>query len=744
MKTPKLIILITMLLLLSASISYSQMYGKWIVPYYSEYGEAYYKTYQLSFTETGIMADELGDEYIQIESAYGHLFSGGAYNANYDLVFYIINNMISDSLGNSFEFSNTPSFLHEYICPEFQIIPRPGTLNQYIVIYTIEMGNAAIISKYFIVSINENTGELEIEIPTPDGFNDYDDLYAAFAISEEINDSRYVYTVGSGTDDPPYTGLIRFLSDANGFGEKTWLFTPSNTGLTSKDFEAYNMEMKTSGDTYIFAWIHGTENSYQNWHVDEIVVINGDTDQVFDLSLGRIGGIEFSHFEDNILYASCTDRGIVKLNYVTGELSDVYAPATPDYSRTFLQTAPDGHIYAVSNDGTKLGRILQHGNNAGSFQADVFTSPTGGSITTYKTFGNQRYYILPENERIHTPLEISVYTEPETCPGDADGRAEIHVSGGVPFDNGYPYLISSNPSLNWFWDAAHFYFYSDNLSEGIYEYTLSDANTPDPNVWSGSFEIELDNSQYSFQNNFLEITSNTTLPNAGFPDDFYSFEKGIHINAGATLTINNSIYEFGHEAVIIVEPGAKLIVNNTTLTNSKFCSDNLQLWKGVRVHGNKQQSQWPDAQGNLAQGYLELNDAVIENAIDAVVLWKPGDYATTGGIVIANNSIFRNNKKAVHALNYRNYNPATGQEMDYRALFADCDFVINTNYLGTHTFSKHVDLSSVKGVRFTACNFNLATDAPNVSAWNMGIGAYSAGFHVNAKCNNSTIPCNDW
>jgi len=36
------------------------------------------------------------------------------------------------------------------------------------------------------------------------------------------------------------------------------------------------------------------------------------------------------------------------------------------------------------------------------------------------------------------------------------------------------------------------------------------------------------------------------------------FEKGIRIASGATLTINNSMYEFGLDAAIIIESGANL------------------------------------------------------------------------------------------------------------------------------------------------------------------------------------------
>jgi hypothetical protein len=81
---------------------------------------------------------------------------------------------------------------------------------------------------------------------------------------------------------------------------------------------------------------------------------------------------------------------------------------------------------------------------------------------------------------------------------------------------------------------------------------------------------------------------------------------------------------------IIVEQGALLTIDGGLVTNK--CG---QPWQGIEVWGNKLHSQSPDQNGVVYQGTLELkNGAIIENAIDAVVLWNPGDYNSTGGIVI--------------------------------------------------------------------------------------------------------------
>jgi len=218
------------------------------------------------------------------------------------------------------------------------------------------------------------------------------------------------------------------------------------------------------------------------------------------------------------------------------------------------------------------------------------------------------------------------------------------------------------------------------------------------------------------------------------------FYCDIIVKSGGTLTINQNLW-FARNSKVIVEPGGKLIVDG-----AKISRLNNEMWQGIEVWGNSEENQLPNAQGNYAQGYLNLNNATIENALTAVSLWKPGDNSTTGGIVIANNTTFRNNKKAVHALNYTNTHPDTFLEMDYVATFTRCSFEIDEDYPGTGTFSKHVDLDRVKGVKFRGCDFLLSVspDAANVSYFNKGIASYSAGFTANAICNSSTIPCNDY
>ena len=222
----------------------------------------------------------------------------------------------------------------------------------------------------------------------------------------------------------------------------------------------------------------------------------------------------------------------------------------------------------------------------------------------------------------------------------------------------------------------------------------------------------------------------------------------ITVQSGATLNIESSTLRFlNRNSGVIVQPGGKLIVDNSTLTNlSTNCID---WWSGIQVWGNSSLSQYPDRQGNYLQGYLELkNGATIENAVCAVELWKPEDITTTGGIIIADSAFFINNAKAVHALAYSNISPYNGYEMGYLASFDRCTFAINSDYLGTETFYKHVELAQVKGIQFNGCSFSSDPNVTGVSPWCSAIAAYDAGFSVNGLCDRycngqNIAPCPD-
>ena len=205
----------------------------------------------------------------------------------------------------------------------------------------------------------------------------------------------------------------------------------------------------------------------------------------------------------------------------------------------------------------------------------------------------------------------------------------------------------------------------------------------------------------------------------------------VDITQSGCLTINSQV-KLSKHSKIIVHPGGKLIIDGGCLTSL----DEI-MWPGIEVWGNSSTHQHP-VNGVYGQGYLEMkNGAVIENAVCAVNLWRPNYWNTTGGIVHANKAVFRNNAMAVHALDYTNYNPRNNQEEPYSAGFINCVFDVDSAYLGTTSFGKHVELYLVNGIAFKGCSFSVDPRASNVSSAANGILALDAGFSVWGYCLNN-------
>nr|NQU91426.1 T9SS type A sorting domain-containing protein [Bacteroidota bacterium] len=233
----------------------------------------------------------------------------------------------------------------------------------------------------------------------------------------------------------------------------------------------------------------------------------------------------------------------------------------------------------------------------------------------------------------------------------------------------------------------------------------------------------------------LEISEDTQL------DGNYYFVGDLIIESGATAEWIGGTLFFEEGSKIIIESEAKLILDGATCTAP--CG---QTWGGIEVWGDEDEAQLPDGNGKYSQGFLELkNWAVVENTTQGIELWRPGYYETTGGIIDAEDAVFRNNAKSVYALYYSNIDPQYPTvELDYYGRFVDCIFEITSDYHGEATFHKHIDLSNVKGLRFEGCDFIVDADAQNVSAYNAGIAAYNAGFTAEAYCTTQNTPCSDY
>ena len=169
------------------------------------------------------------------------------------------------------------------------------------------------------------------------------------------------------------------------------------------------------------------------------------------------------------------------------------------------------------------------------------------------------------------------------------------------------------------------------------------------------------------------------------------------------------------------------------------------MWTGVQVWGNAAKPQYAE-NGHYWQGRLEMvKGATIANALVGVDVWKPGDGNTTGGVVIATDSHFTNNTTAVHFPPYM-YHFSTQElpnnqfYMDNVSFFSNCDFTVNSSYIGSESFERHVDLYKVKGIEFRGCDFVLSSTPCETCI--SGIFAHDAGFSLKGITLSGGSPSN--
>lgn len=158
----------------------------------------------------------------------------------------------------------------------------------------------------------------------------------------------------------------------------------------------------------------------------------------------------------------------------------------------------------------------------------------------------------------------------------------------------------------------------------------------------------------------LEITG---IVNWNNPMDV---ESDVIIKTGSQLTVTN-VLGLGFDRKIIVERGARLIIDGGTVTRG--CNNPL-YWGSISVSGNSLKNH-PNPFANLSAddpGVVILRDATLEfgrHAISTRNANCPDCWEFFGGLVDAENSLFRNCHRAAEFMKYDLYN---------RSKFVNCTF----------------------------------------------------------------------
>ncbi|MEY4904163.1 MAG: hypothetical protein RLZZ292_1978, partial [Bacteroidota bacterium] len=214
---------------------------------------------------------------------------------------------------------------------------------------------------------------------------------------------------------------------------------------------------------------------------------------------------------------------------------------------------------------------------------------------------------------------------------------------------------------------------------------------------------------------FLDADQNYNVPREVRKDEKWDADLRIYqdviVKTGATLTVTCKLL-MAKDAKIIVERGARLIVDGATITNVNPCTD--EAWGGIYVIGNSDKIQ-PNPYGTLkpddAGVVIIKNKALITHASTAISTsspYKPNPSLYWGGVVIAEGSDFIDNRRAAEFMRYKYPNISTftnctiKEENDWRkntigVTIWDCKGI---TFKG-NTF-ENLDVSGIMGIDFDA------------------------------------------
>lgn len=187
-----------------------------------------------------------------------------------------------------------------------------------------------------------------------------------------------------------------------------------------------------------------------------------------------------------------------------------------------------------------------------------------------------------------------------------------------------------------------------------------------------------------------------------------------------TLTIDDSEIHFGPNGKVIIRPGAKLILNQSTLTSTN-CE---ALWRGIELQGDASSYQDYNQQGELNMHY-----STIANAQQGVSVYGLNgtqiNWSKTGGIIKSYNSNFINNWKDVAFLSYAYLN---------KSEFVNTKFHTDAALFNNVHPVWHVTMYDINGIKFKGCEFSNSNQNSASFHRGSGIKSIDAKYIVTGWC----------
>jgi hypothetical protein len=231
--------------------------------------------------------------------------------------------------------------------------------------------------------------------------------------------------------------------------------------------------------------------------------------------------------------------------------------------------------------------------------------------------------------------------------------------------------------------------------------------------------------------------------------------SSVVVQSGKTLTIQNTTWYFGPNSRIYVEAGAKLVLNNVTLTSEAACGAN--QWKGIELQGNIAQKQVLSGAYYPNHGWCVMsNNATVKNAEVGIknTATINGDGVTLdmtklgGGIVQCTNAKFLNCTVGAKFVDYINKN-GLNQPINDKSFFTTTLFHTDATIVpASYTPQTHLLMSGTRGIGITSNTFkNLTPASYIIKRRGNGIVAYDATFTTGTPCyayNSVTGECGSY